>query len=231
MVAGVYSNRLQARHAARMPTRPSSIPITKGRPLGRRILQSELDANNGYNTYALAGLPIGPIANPGRDSIAAVLNPAPTQALYFVADGTGGHVFADTLAEHNANVASAGAPSAARAARCALAQPALPGGVMAQPDEQQRHHHDRDWRLLVRPGGIWRRRPANQENPTIHGQDCDQGQQQQQLGQRLQKQEQEAAKSAAEDGDRKGRRHPGRHRALPPPHLRPATTPTVIRYW
>jgi len=79
-------------------------PITRGRPLGRRILRSELNANNGYNTYRLAGLPIGPIANPGRASIAAVLNPAPTNALYFVADGRGGHVFADTLQQHNANV-------------------------------------------------------------------------------------------------------------------------------
>jgi UPF0755 protein len=79
-------------------------PITRGRSLGRRIRLSELRANNGYNTYASAGLPIGPIANPGRASIAAVLNPQPTNALYFVADGTGGHVFADTLEQHNANV-------------------------------------------------------------------------------------------------------------------------------
>jgi UPF0755 protein len=79
-------------------------PITQGRPLGRRILRSELNANNGYNTYRMAGLPIGPIANPGRASIAAVLNPQETQALYFVADGSGGHVFANTLAEHNRNV-------------------------------------------------------------------------------------------------------------------------------
>ena len=80
-------------------------PITKGKPLGRRIKRSELNAITGYNTYREPGLPDGPIANPGRESIAAVLDPAPTQALYFVADGTGGHVFANTLAEHNANVA------------------------------------------------------------------------------------------------------------------------------
>ena len=80
-------------------------PITKGKPLGRRILRSELDADNGYNTYKRAGLPAGPIANPGKASIAAVLNPAPTKALYFVADGTGGHVFAETLDEQNTNVA------------------------------------------------------------------------------------------------------------------------------
>jgi UPF0755 protein len=79
-------------------------PITQGRPLGRRILRSELNARNGYNTYVLAGLPIGPIANPGRASIAAVLDPQETQALFFVADGSGGHIFANTLAEHNANV-------------------------------------------------------------------------------------------------------------------------------
>lgn len=80
-------------------------PVTKGKPLGRRILKSELNQRNGYNTYRMSGLPEGPIANPGRDSIAAVLHPAQTRALYFVADGTGGHVFADTLGQHQANVA------------------------------------------------------------------------------------------------------------------------------
>ena len=103
MVAGVYSNRV--RQGMKLDADPTVIyPITKGKPLGRRIRRSELMANNGYNTYAMPGLPAGPIANPGRESIAAVLNPARTQALYFVADGTGGHVFANTLAEHNANV-------------------------------------------------------------------------------------------------------------------------------
>ena len=103
MVAGVYSNRL--RRGMPLQADPTVIyPITRGRPLGRRILRSELNARNGYNTYSSAGLPIGPIANPGRESIAAVLNPAPTNALYFVADGSGGHVFADTLEQHNANV-------------------------------------------------------------------------------------------------------------------------------
>jgi UPF0755 protein len=103
MVAGVYTNRL--RQGMKLDADPTVIyPITRGRPLGRRIRQSELRADTGYNTYARPGLPVGPIANPGRESIAAVLNPAPTQALYFVADGTGGHVFANTLAEHNANV-------------------------------------------------------------------------------------------------------------------------------
>jgi UPF0755 protein len=104
LIAGVYSNRL--RQGMKLDADPTVIyPVTHGRPLGRRILQSELRADNGYNTYVRAGLPIGPIANPGRASIAAVLDPAPTQALYFVADGTGGHVFADTYAEHQANVA------------------------------------------------------------------------------------------------------------------------------
>ncbi len=102
-VAGVYSNRL--RIGMKLDADPTVIyPITKGKPLGRRILRSELNAITGYNTYREVGLPAGPIANPGRASIAAVLDPAPTKALYFVADGTGGHVFADTLAEHNANV-------------------------------------------------------------------------------------------------------------------------------
>jgi UPF0755 protein len=104
LVAGVYSNRL--RRGMPLQADPTVIyPVTRGRPLGRRILQSELRADNGYNTYARAGLPVGPIANPGRASIAAVLDPAPTPALYFVADGSGGHIFAATLQEHQANVA------------------------------------------------------------------------------------------------------------------------------
>lgn len=103
MVAGVYSNRL--RQGMRLQADPTIIyPITKGKPLGRRIKLSEVRAVNDYNTYSMAGLPKGPITNPGKDSIAAVLAPADTKALYFVADGKGGHVFADTLAEHNANV-------------------------------------------------------------------------------------------------------------------------------
>jgi len=103
MVAAVYSNRLK--RGMPLQADPTVIyPVTKGKPLGRRILRSELEANNGYNTYAMTGLPKGPIANPGRASIDAVLNPAESQALYFVADGTGGHVFADTLEQHNANV-------------------------------------------------------------------------------------------------------------------------------
>ena len=104
IVAGVYSNRL--RTGMRLQADPTIIyPITKGKPLGRRILRSEITDVNDYNTYAMAGLPKGPIANPSRAAIAAVLNPQKTSALYFVADGNGGHVFADTLQEHNANVA------------------------------------------------------------------------------------------------------------------------------
>jgi UPF0755 protein len=104
MVAGVYTNRL--RQGIPLQADPTVIyPVTRGRPLGRRILRSELNADNGYNTYARAGLPAGPIANPGRASIAAVLNPERTNALFFVADGTGGHIFADTLHQHEANVA------------------------------------------------------------------------------------------------------------------------------
>lgn len=103
MVAGVYSNRLK--RGMPLQADPTVIyPVTKGKPLGRRILRSELQADNGYNTYAKAGLPAGPIANPGRASIDAVLNPEATSALYFVADGSGGHIFADTLEQHNANV-------------------------------------------------------------------------------------------------------------------------------
>jgi UPF0755 protein len=101
-IAGVYSNRI--RIGMKLDADPTIIyPITRGRPLGRPIRRSEIDAVNGYNTYTRRGLPVGPIANPGRESIAAVLNPAQTQALYFVADGTGGHIFSNTLQEHQRN--------------------------------------------------------------------------------------------------------------------------------
>jgi UPF0755 protein len=113
MVAGVYCNRL--RIGMKLDADPTVIyPVTRGKPLGRRIRLSELNAITGYNTYRERGLPKGPITNPGRESIAAVLDPAPTKAIYFVADGTGGHVFADTLAEHNANVVKWRAIRAAR---------------------------------------------------------------------------------------------------------------------
>lgn len=104
MVAGLYSNRLK--QGMMLQADPTIIyPITKGKPLGRRIRQSEIAAVNDYNTYSMVGLPKGPITNPGRASIEAVLNPEQTDALYMVADGKGGHVFANTLDEHNANVA------------------------------------------------------------------------------------------------------------------------------
>lgn len=104
MVAGLYSNRVKK--GMLLQADPTIIyPITRGKPLGRRIRQSEIAAVNGYNTYTRVGLPEGPITNPGRASIAAVLNPEATNALFMVADGTGGHWFADTLEQHNANVA------------------------------------------------------------------------------------------------------------------------------
>ncbi len=82
MVAAVYSNRLK--RSMMLQADPTIIyPITKGKPLGRRILLSELHAVNDYNTYTMTGLPVGPIANPGRESIDAVLDPAQSNALVF----------------------------------------------------------------------------------------------------------------------------------------------------
>ena len=99
MVAGLYSNRVK--EGMFLQADPTIIyPITKGKPLGRRIRQSEIAAINDYNTYSMAGLPKGPITNPGRESIAAVLNPEKTDALYMVADGSGGHEFNSDYAAH-----------------------------------------------------------------------------------------------------------------------------------
>ncbi|MBS0477938.1 MAG: endolytic transglycosylase MltG [Proteobacteria bacterium] len=103
MVAAVYSNRLK--RGMPLQADPTIIyPVTFGKALGRRILLSEKNAKNDYNTYTMTGLPKTAIANPGRESIDAVLDPAESNALYFVADGTGASAFSDTLEQHNANV-------------------------------------------------------------------------------------------------------------------------------
>ena len=105
VVASVFANRL--RQGIRLQTDPTVIyGITRGEGvLGRGIRQSELRRETPWNTYVIDGLPPTPIANPGLASIEAALNPDETDYIFFVADGTGGHAFAVTLAEHNANVA------------------------------------------------------------------------------------------------------------------------------
>ncbi|MXX89766.1 MAG: endolytic transglycosylase MltG [Boseongicola sp. SB0677_bin_26] len=105
LVASVFANRL--RKGIRLQTDPTVIyGITEGRGgLGRGLRQSELRRDTPWNTYLFEGLPPTPIANPGKAAIEAALSPAESDYLFFVADGTGGHAFAETLREHNANVA------------------------------------------------------------------------------------------------------------------------------
>jgi UPF0755 protein len=102
-VAAVFVNRLQK--GLRLESDPTIIyGLTGGQPLGRGIRQSELTEATPYNTYVIAGLPPTPICNPGRASIAAVLDPPLTSELYFVADGSGGHAFSSTFEQHQKNV-------------------------------------------------------------------------------------------------------------------------------
>ncbi len=136
-VAGVYINRL--RQGMPLAADPTIVyGVSKGEPLGRGIRRSELDADTPWNTYKRAGLPPHPIANPGRASLAAVLKPMATKDLFFVADGTGGHVFAETMAEHDRNVvkwrkieaerkAAAAAKASTPAAKAAPAPVPAPG--------------------------------------------------------------------------------------------------------
>ncbi|KQT52923.1 MULTISPECIES: endolytic transglycosylase MltG [unclassified Aureimonas] len=104
-VASVFLNRL--REGMRLQSDPTVIYGIwggAGKPADEPIRQSHLKSNTPYNTYVIKGLPPGPIANPGRAALEAVANPSATDDVYFVADGTGGHVFSKTLDEHNANV-------------------------------------------------------------------------------------------------------------------------------
>ena len=102
-VAGVYLNRLAK--GIRLEADPTLIyGITKGRPLGRSLTHADVVEPGPFNSYLNTGLPPTPIANPGRAAIEAALNPAKTQDLYFVANGTGGHAFAQTFEEHQKNV-------------------------------------------------------------------------------------------------------------------------------
>jgi UPF0755 protein len=136
-VAAVFVNRLKQKMKLQSdPTIIYGLVGGKG-TLGRPILKSEIEQHTNYNTYVIEGLPPGPIANPGRAALEAVANPARTKELYFVADGTGGHTFSETLEQHQKAVARLRAiEQGQRGEGAAAAQPAAatapgPGGRSA----------------------------------------------------------------------------------------------------
>ena len=131
-VAAVFVNRLKQRMKLQSdPTIIYGLVGGKG-TLGRPILRSEIEQPTPYNTYVIDGLPPGPIANPGRAAIEAVANPARTKELYFVADGTGGHAFSETLDQHQRNVARLRAiEQGQRDGTASAAVPAIPAAAPA----------------------------------------------------------------------------------------------------
>jgi UPF0755 protein len=149
-VAAVFVNRLKQRMKLQSdPTIIYGLVGGKG-TLGRPILRSEIEQPTPYNTYVIDGLPPGPIANPGRAALEAVANPARTKELYFVADGTGGHAFSETLDQHQRNVSRLRAieqaqrdgtppPAVAPAAGTAPAPPPArrPAAAAVRPPQQQ----------------------------------------------------------------------------------------------
>jgi len=138
-VAGVFFNRLEKK--MRLQSDPTIIyGIIGGKgALGRGLTRAEIDQPTPYNTYQINGLPAGPIANPGRAAMEATANPSRVRDLYFVADGTGGHVFAETLEQHQRNVTRWRQIEAARSMKDATAPDAtpaaepLPEGSLAGP--------------------------------------------------------------------------------------------------
>ena len=111
LVAGLFVGRLKK--GMRLESDPTIIyGVSRGEPLYNRqgqrrtLYRSEINRKTDWNTYQIDGLPITPISNPGRDAIAAVLDPPATDYVFFVADGKGGHLFAETYAEHKRNVAA-----------------------------------------------------------------------------------------------------------------------------
>ena len=138
LVASIFINRLKQHMRLQSdPTVIYGIVGGKGK-LDHPLTRTELDTSNPYNTYAIDGLPAGPIANPGKAAIEAVLNPAPSSYLYFVANGSGGHAFATSLEEHNATVKkwralNGEAETPAQPVAAAAVKPAAPAPPVITP--------------------------------------------------------------------------------------------------